>query len=67
MAKKQVDCSVCDGSRSCQKCGGSGKYSRDVMDSILGRVFNVRPDCPRCKGTGDCTRCHGKGYIYVNK
>ena len=66
MAKKQIDCSVCNGSGGCSKCEGSGSYSRDIIDSTLGRLFNDRPKCPRCKGSGKCSRCQGKSYVYVN-
>lgn len=67
MAKKQVDCSVCDGSGSCQKCNGSGRYSQDIFDSTFGRLLNDRPKCERCKGSGKCSRCQGKSYVYVNR
>ena len=41
-------CDVCDGSRRCFACGGTG--------SIGGS------DCNACWNSGKCSKCEGKGW-----
>ena len=65
-------CPTCEGSKSkpgtnpetCKTCGGSGQI-KEVSNTILGQMVNVRP-CRECGGTGKiitdpCSDCHGRG------
>lgn len=76
--RHDVECPTCHGSKSepgsnpepCQTCGGTGQV-RQVTNTILGQMMNVRP-CPECRGEGKiitdpCQNCNGKGKVKENK
>lgn len=76
--KKQVACSVCDGSgakdaqsiQTCGTCNGSG-YVRQVKQTFMGHMQTTAA-CPTCRGTGQtitahCTTCKGDGRMYAEE
>ena len=48
---KTKECSACNGSGKCNRCGGTGW----AVDWDL--------ECDNCKGTGNCPVCKGSGQI----
>lgn len=55
ICNKKGNCAICDGSKKCHSCGGSGR-----------NPCNQDLDCPTCKGSGQCSFCLPKATEVKN-
>lgn len=53
----EKDCTSCNGSGDCKRCGGDGERDTDFRDRTI--------PCTTCRGTGKCTGCGGSGVRKV--
>jgi len=61
----KVVCHVCNGSKSCKECHGTGRITIQKQGINLGSgstTYNEYKRCPLCDGDRKCYWCRGTGY-----